>query len=474
VLPKDMSKEQLIKENGRLRMLIETARMVSQITEIDELLDLLVETSCRVFNSEAGSILFLDKNSNELIFAIAIGPNGSKIKYKKIPLGKGISGIVAKTGEAIIIPDVSKDKRWYNMDYLSDFKTQSIICVPLKLKNGDVIGVMEILNSKSENSFGKDDLELFQAFANQAAVAVENARLYSSLESNYLNTVKALANTIDAKDSYTRGHSQRVSEYSLAIGRKYGLSKKELKELQYGSLLHDIGKIGIPNRIIGKPGRLTDIEFSSIKQHPGIGASIVIPVSFLQDKIPAIKYHHERYDGKGYPDGISGDDIPLFARIVAVADTFDAMTSTRPYRDGLSMNIAIEEIKKNSGTQFDPKVVDAFLEAVKSEEKLFKNLCKKNKNEVCFSLNAPEAKSVFLIGDFNFWNAEYDKMKKDDNGIWKKKLHLSPGRYEYKFIVDGNWITDPECNEIVEDTVRGKSSVIYINEDEIDGIKGVL
>jgi HD-GYP domain-containing protein (c-di-GMP phosphodiesterase class II) len=470
MLPKDMTKEQLIIENGKLKMLIETARYISEITDIDELLDLLVETACRVFRAEAGSILFLDDKKNELIFAITTGPSRDKIIGKRIPVGQGVSGTVAKNKEALLISDVDFDDRWYNLDYLSDFKTRSIICVPLKLKDNTVIGVMEILNSDSGICFNKDDLELFQAFADQAAVAVENARLYNKLERNYLDTIKVLANTIDAKDAYTRGHSKRVSEYSLAIGRAYGLNKEELKELQYGSLLHDIGKIGVPNKIIGKAGRLTDLEFSSIKQHPSMGSSIVTPVSFLHDKIPAIRFHHERYDGKGYPEGLSGDNIPLHARIVAVADTFDAMTSTRPYRDGLSVDIAINEIKKNSGTQFDPKVVDAFLIAIEKEEELFKNLCKKNKKEVCFKLDFPKAKEVFLIGDFNFWNAETDPMIKDGDK-WSKIIYLAPGRYEYKFIVDGNWILDPENKEFAEDTVRGKSSVIFVNEDVNSCIK---
>ncbi len=166
---------------------------------------------------------------------------------------------------------------------------------------------------------------------------------------------------IDAKDRYTHGHSKRVSDVSIMIGRELKLSKEAEELLQYASDLHDIGKIGISEVIISKEGKLTVDEYEIIKTHPLVGETIIEPVPFLQDAKPVIRHHHERYDGYGYPDGLKGEEIPLLARIIHIADAYDAMTSDRPYRRALSHALAVQEIKKHSGSQFDPKVVEAFL-----------------------------------------------------------------------------------------------------------------
>jgi HD-GYP domain-containing protein (c-di-GMP phosphodiesterase class II) len=188
---------------------------------------------------------------------------------------------------------------------------------------------------------------------------LENRGLYQSLEQGYLETIVALANSIDSKDSYTRGHSQRVSELSVAIGRELGLGERELKQLAFGGILHDIGKIGIVERILLKQSRLTDEEMSTMREHPEIGASIIEAVAFLAPALPAVRNHHERWDGSGYPDRMVGERIPLIARIVNVADTWDACTSTRPYQNALPFEDALAIIQGLSGTQCDPKVVIA-------------------------------------------------------------------------------------------------------------------
>lgn len=186
------------------------------------------------------------------------------------------------------------------------------------------------------------------------------------LEEAYLSTIQTLRYTVEAKDTYTRGHSDRVSQYSVLIGKHLGLSDKELHDLEVGGLFHDIGKIGIPDAILRKEAKLTDDEYSEIKNHPSIGAHILSSATIFQNILPIVKHHHERYDGTGYPGKLKAEEIPYLARIAAVADTFDAMTSKRSYRDSLPMDVVISEFKRCRGTQFDPQLDDLFLDILEN------------------------------------------------------------------------------------------------------------
>ena len=187
------------------------------------------------------------------------------------------------------------------------------------------------------------------------------------LEQAYLESVQTLRYTVEAKDTYTRGHSDRVSEYSVLIGRKLGLPEEQLKILRIGGLFHDIGKIGIPDSILQKNAKLTDDEYSEIKNHPSIGAHILGAATIFKDIIPIVKHHHERYDGRGYPSGLAGENIPYLARIAAVADTFDAMTSKRSYRDALDLQYVKDEFERCKGTQFDPQIAEVFINILNNE-----------------------------------------------------------------------------------------------------------
>ncbi|MGN1271105.1 MAG: HD domain-containing phosphohydrolase [Clostridia bacterium] len=190
---------------------------------------------------------------------------------------------------------------------------------------------------------------------------------YDKLEQAYMESIETLRFTVEAKDPYTRGHSDRVSEYSVLIGKNLGLSDEDLKTLRLGGLFHDIGKIGVPDSILLKESKLTDDEYSEIKNHPTIGAHILSNATIFKDIIPIVKHHHERYDGNGYPGRLKGEDIPYFARISAVADAFDAMTSKRTYRNSLPLDVVKEEIEKCKGTQFDPAIADIFLDILKTQ-----------------------------------------------------------------------------------------------------------
>lgn len=205
----------------------------------------------------------------------------------------------------------------------------------------------------------------------------ELSQAKDKLEKAYLESIETLRYTVEAKDPYTKGHSDRVAEFSVLIGKKLGLSEEDLKTLRIGGLFHDIGKIGIPDSILLKDERLTPEEYSEIKHHPSIGTHILSNATIFSNIIPIVKHHHERYDGRGYPENLKGEDIPLLARIATVADAFDAMSSRRTYRNSLDINTIIDEIKKNSGTQFDSKIAHVFLDILENEYDLIKEIQEK-------------------------------------------------------------------------------------------------
>ncbi len=194
----------------------------------------------------------------------------------------------------------------------------------------------------------------------------EIKKINKELEKSYLESIETLRYTVEAKDTYTRGHSDRVSEIAVLIGKKINLPDNDIRLLQVGGLFHDIGKIGVPDSILLKESKLTEDEYSEIKNHPSIGAHILSTATIFKDMIPIVKHHHERYDGHGYPSQLRGDDIPYLARITAIADSFDAMTSKRTYRDSLPLETVIAEFEKYKGTQFDPELTDVFLDILKN------------------------------------------------------------------------------------------------------------
>jgi putative nucleotidyltransferase with HDIG domain len=233
--------------------------------------------------------------------------------------------------------------------------------VPVKIK-GKVTGVIEAVN-KINGLFTSGDLAILTYLADQVAIAIENAKLYDELKRTFLDTAEALAEAIEQRDPYTGGHTRRVLNYSVTVAREMGIPEEEIENIKLAAILHDIGKIGVEDRILRKQGPLDEKEFEQMKKHPEIGAEIIRHISSLKGVIPGILYHQERYDGKGYPFGARDGEIPLAARIISVCDTFDAMTTDRPYRKGLGIQVALEELKKFAGIQFDPEVVAGFCRA---------------------------------------------------------------------------------------------------------------
>lgn len=354
----------LKKKIKNLETLIDTFLAFSSVLDIDTLLNLILQKAEELMDAEASSVFRIDEEKNELYFMTARGEKGKEVKEIRIPMGKGIVGWVAQHKKPLLVPDVTEDPRWFKgVDKKTKFITRSIIAVPLFVK-GKIIGVAEVLNKRGNKKFNQEDLELYSALANQIAIAIENASLYKELDELFLSSIRAIVEAIDAKDPYTKGHSARVVEYALLIGEGMNLDKEILKDLELSAVLHDVGKIGIPDKILSKPGLLTEEEYAYMKKHPELGAEIVEPIKKLKKLVPNILHHHEKYDGTGYPAGLKGDKIPLGARIIAIADSFDAMTSDRPYRPRMETKIALQEIKNHRRTQFDPELASVFIKNI--------------------------------------------------------------------------------------------------------------
>ena len=247
----------------------------------------------------------------------------------------------------------------------SGLQLQSYLVAPLLL-HGSVVGVITVLNRRQHANFTSSDLALLTMLANQAAMALENAHIYEDTRGLYLDVVQAMIRAVEAKDPYTYGHSERVTKYSMVIGKALGLSPEELEELRLSALLHDIGKIGVDDNVLTKAGRLNQREWVEIRNHPALGHDILKGIGRMAQILPGVNFHHERFAGDGYPNGLSGDKIPLFGRIIAVADAYDAMTSDRAYRKRLTREAARRELMNCSGQQFDESIVKAFLAALEA------------------------------------------------------------------------------------------------------------
>ncbi len=277
----------------------------------------------------------------------------------RLSLYQSAAGNALNKGKTVSIEALGVIQKPGHLDrILSEAGIATLLAVPL-VSRDKVKGVL-LLGDRQPGGFAREETFVIEKIASQISVALENAKLYEDMRSLFISTVSSLANAIDAKSPWTKGHSERVMNIAAEIAEKMGLSELFVEQIKIAGLLHDIGKIGILEALLERPDKISDEEFPPMLMHPEKGVAILAPIEQLQDVLPTIRHHHERYDGGGYPDGLKGEEIPLQARIVAVADAFDAMVSDRPYKKGFSVQKALKVLEKGAGSQFDPVVVECF------------------------------------------------------------------------------------------------------------------
>lgn len=328
---------------------------------LDKILAQCVEITQVLMETKTCILRLVDGPQKTLICRASSGLNHACLTELKI--GEGICGKAAESQHPIIIRDLENYRGIKNNDLIKKEGIRSVVCVPILLKN-ELLGTLAVLDKRLD-AFTKDDCNLLLCFANHVAILIDNVRSHKEVFESYIDTIKSLVSTIEARDSYTRGHSEKVTKFALDIANAMGMSDENKIILTYSGRLHDIGKIGIADSILNKPGPLTVIERAEMQLHPLKAVQMLSSLKFLGSGIPAIRHHHERYDGRGYPDGLKGKDIPLLARILSCADSFDAMTSDRAYRPRKDIKEALLDIKANREKQFDPEVADIFIDIAK-------------------------------------------------------------------------------------------------------------
>ena len=348
-----------------ISVLFEISQSITSTLVLDEVLDSIVNFSMEMMNALRCELRLLDESGKLLEVRASRGLSKSFLASTAIKTGEGIIGNCFSQKLPISVVDARKDPRTKYITMIKREKLAGLLAVPI-LQRGRSIGVITVYTSKPRD-FSQDEIDLLSTFASQASIAIENAQLYANMKEQYLSMVMALAAAIEVKDSYTHGHSTNVMEYAVKIAEELDLPEEEIETIRYAGLLHDIGKIGIKDVILTKRGHLTEAEIDELQRHPEYGANIMERVELLKDIAPLTLYHHERYDGKGYPLGLIGEQIPLGARILAVADTYDAMIADRPYRDAFPFDYVKKEMKKVAGTQLDPEIVKIFFEIIKRE-----------------------------------------------------------------------------------------------------------
>lgn len=355
----------LSKSYSALQLLYRADEVLRDIEDFKQLLENFMDLIMEVIPASRGYIFLMNLETSMPVPYVRRAP-GEVSNDTEIVVSKTILQTAVDQKKSLISNDALVDERFVHSRSVAKANVRSAICSPL-VNRGKVLGIIYLDSTNKSNLFSEDDLSLLAAMALKAGIALDNARLYDDMRNLFFNTVETLVRAIQARDQYTSGHSARVSRFCLLIADKLNLDTKNKHHLYLTSMLHDIGKIGIPDDLLNRPGKLSDEEIEKVRQHASVGASMLKALGQMHPIVPLIKHHHEAWDGSGYPDGLKGERIPLISRIVAVADTYDAMTSDRPYRKAKTNSHAINEIKKCSGTKYDPKVVKAFVEVLEEQ-----------------------------------------------------------------------------------------------------------
>jgi len=359
--------DQMKLKQSQLRALMSVGQVINSSMGLRRVLEEVMDSLISLMHAERG-FLMLRESNGELAVQIARGIAHINLDEEAFKVSKTIVRKVVESGAPVLTTNAQADPRFDAQMSVAAYQLRSILCVPLKLKD-DLIGVLYVDNRAHAGIFKENDLELISGFADQAAVAINSARLFEDLQEShrelekaYQATLEGWVRALDLRDKETEGHTQRVTILTQRLARSMGVDGEALVHITRGALLHDIGKMAIPDGILLKPGQLTDDERMLIQKHPVYAYEMLSPIAFLVPAIDIPYCHHEKWDGSGYPRGLRGKDIPFAARIFPVVDVWDALTSNRPYRKAFPQDEVRQRIKNDSGKHFDPVVVDAFME----------------------------------------------------------------------------------------------------------------
>jgi len=369
-LPLPAAAQDLLESNRRLEQRVAELITIQEITQavmaelrLDRLLDTCLVSVGAATGARCVSILLYDAAEECLVVRARRGRDRRRIVGERCALGEGIAGWIAQHRVPLLIQCLDEQPVFRAMARNDGYDSGSFAAVPLAWQER-LLGVLCATDKAEGRPFEERDLRLLLGVATQIAIAIENARQYESLQQNAFNALRTLADSFEVKGSFARGHSERVATYATRAARELGLSAEEIETLRQAAQLHDIGNVAISETILGRSGPLSDNEFSLVREHPLRSERILQSLGFLDAILPLVRHHHERWDGKGYPDSLKGREIDPMTRILTLADAFDAMTTPRPYRGTLDRAEAFAELAQCAGAQFDPRLIEPFRRAV--------------------------------------------------------------------------------------------------------------
>ena len=351
-----------------LSTIFQINKEITSSLRLEEVLSTILEQTGTLLKAAACSVLLIDEAKREFFIAGSRGLSPEIIHDARISFGEPLTDWIARNRDTVVVDDIASDQRFKKSSFVRYFPG-AFIASPLIFKN-DLIGILTVGGRTGSQQFTSEDSTLVKTIADQASIAIANARLYSELKDVYLQVITTLNSIIELKDNYTKTHSENVTRYAVMVAGVMGMPQSDIETLRLACQLHDLGKIGIHDQILTKPGKLTPEEWEEMRQHPSKGVDILRPLSFLNEVISLVEQHHEWFNGKGYPRGLKGEEIDIRARIMAVCDSFDAMTTHRAYSPALTIEDAVNELIRCSGTQFDPNMVSVFLEMIRANPDL--------------------------------------------------------------------------------------------------------
>jgi HD-GYP domain-containing protein (c-di-GMP phosphodiesterase class II) len=358
-----MDKKEII---DSLRTLHDLSKVIDSTLDVESVIGTILEKTSSFMRVDRVLLLLLDRKEKVLTVRSFSGFKEEDFPLRRFSNVISFEHCIVRKGAVINMREVLPGEDYWRVVSLMPFLGEMVFA-PLEVR-GEEYGLLGVADRGRDLS--EVDLEMFCAMASHAAVAIENARLYNRIKFAFEHTAEALAEAINSRDPYTGGHTRRVAKYSIRVADRMGLAKVEKDELKLSAILHDIGKIGVDDAILRKGGALTEEEDLLMRKHPEIGSRILGHVEEMKGVIPGVLHHHEWFDGSGYPGGLKGDGIPLQARIIAVVDAFDALTTDRPYKKAIDTTAALEKLARNAGTQFDPRMVDALCRSVLGESQV--------------------------------------------------------------------------------------------------------